>query len=526
MKNTKYEIKNALNEISEIAPLLENFDLDSELDAVLAKLENPEAVMSIYGVYNSGKSTLLNALFRKEVSKMGDVPTTCEIHKFNWKGWTVYDTPGIDAPIEHQEMSDAHIRESECILFVMSSQGDLESEYIYTKIADLSKREKPLLVVVNDKDGILSAKNPEREFNIMRKIKYNISEARKRAGLTGEIPEVILVNAKSAFKAGMENKSILMEKSYLLLLEEKIEAFLKERNEDDVWRTLIIDKITPLVKEIRNQLNLKFNSSEVRELEKIKHSIDRKRKSILIAVERKLRDEINLIISSISQYRENDIVDQLNTELGNLISDLEKFLEEEINNALTDAQTQFVAFIDTEYKDLLFDETGSDETKKKILKIAGHGNKVLKNIPKKHVTKVLDKTGKALAVALEKLAAKTGSKMLGPIIKVLGNLGKYAGPIVTAATTVVDVLIGCKEQQEYENEMKNQARTEAALYERVKYDIRQKIYSEISKSVNEVFDEYLEIYDIKLTEATQAEEEVKAALKKLADIETMLLHEV
>ena len=40
------------------------------------KKKNPEAVIMIYGVYNAGKSTLINALLGKDEAAVEDIPTT------------------------------------------------------------------------------------------------------------------------------------------------------------------------------------------------------------------------------------------------------------------------------------------------------------------------------------------------------------------------------------------------------------------------------------------------------------------
>ncbi len=108
------------------------------------KLKFFEPTLMIYGTYNSGKSTLLNALFGiEEMAKTGDSPETDRVHEYNYNGYTIYDTPGINAPIEHEEVTNKHLKKCEVILFVLSNDGSFEEEYIYKKVIEIVKHNKP-----------------------------------------------------------------------------------------------------------------------------------------------------------------------------------------------------------------------------------------------------------------------------------------------------------------------------------------------------------------------------------------------
>jgi len=97
-------VKYAQNEVSDDE--LKKFQKHIE-----TKLENFEPTLMVYGTYNAGKSTLLNALFGiEEMAKTGDSPETAEVYEYKYHGYTIYDTPGINAPIEHEEVTNEHLK--------------------------------------------------------------------------------------------------------------------------------------------------------------------------------------------------------------------------------------------------------------------------------------------------------------------------------------------------------------------------------------------------------------------------------
>ena len=56
----------------------------------------------ILGNYNAGKSSLINALLGEEVAAIGDIPNTVNAGRYEWNNCCLLDTPGVNAPIEHE----------------------------------------------------------------------------------------------------------------------------------------------------------------------------------------------------------------------------------------------------------------------------------------------------------------------------------------------------------------------------------------------------------------------------------------
>lgn len=111
----------------------DGFAKDLYQEVKTAKHEMKPSIM-FYGVYNAGKSTLLNALISENRAAVADRPTTDSIDTYQWQGYEILDTPGIDAPIEHQKTTEEQLLKTDVVLFVVS--GDtFENEYIYERMA-------------------------------------------------------------------------------------------------------------------------------------------------------------------------------------------------------------------------------------------------------------------------------------------------------------------------------------------------------------------------------------------------------
>ncbi|MBD5167113.1 MAG: hypothetical protein HDT12_04975, partial [Helicobacter sp.] len=85
------------------------------------KLQDCRPTMMLYGIYNTGKSTLLNAIFGEELAGVSDKPETSKIARYDFKGNIIYDTPGLNAPIEHEKVTMEHYKTCDMILFVFDT---------------------------------------------------------------------------------------------------------------------------------------------------------------------------------------------------------------------------------------------------------------------------------------------------------------------------------------------------------------------------------------------------------------------
>ena len=91
-----------------------------------SKLDNLQPRIMVFGIYNAGKSSIINELIREDKAKVQDVPTTDRIDIYKWNGYDIADTPGVGAPIEHEKVTAEALKAADVVLFVMSTTGSNE----------------------------------------------------------------------------------------------------------------------------------------------------------------------------------------------------------------------------------------------------------------------------------------------------------------------------------------------------------------------------------------------------------------
>ena len=134
-----------LNEVKSVSSIIDNPNL---LNQIENKANDSILHIMLYGAYNAGKSTLVNAILGEEKAKVEDIPTTDSVDYYNWNGMKLLDTPGVNAPIQHQEITETELTRSSVILFVIR-EGDLDSKDVYDRLINLLLRNKKIFIVLN-----------------------------------------------------------------------------------------------------------------------------------------------------------------------------------------------------------------------------------------------------------------------------------------------------------------------------------------------------------------------------------------
>lgn len=186
-----------------------------------------QPALMFYGHYNAGKSTLLNALLSKdgvEVAPTSDRPCTAEITPYNFGEYIVYDTPGLDAPAEHERISRAQLEKTHVVVFVTSTAGSFDEGSTTEELKRVLESGRELIVVLNNKTG--SMPGAEEVAGTRRKLLDNLAQATGDETVVSKV-EVLVVNALTAQKARKtaqegekEKADVLLEHSGIKLLED------------------------------------------------------------------------------------------------------------------------------------------------------------------------------------------------------------------------------------------------------------------------------------------------------------------
>lgn len=62
------------------------------------KLVNLKPRIMVYGIYNAGKSSIINELIREDRAEVADRPMTYKVDSYEWNGYILDDAPGVGAP--------------------------------------------------------------------------------------------------------------------------------------------------------------------------------------------------------------------------------------------------------------------------------------------------------------------------------------------------------------------------------------------------------------------------------------------
>jgi GTP-binding protein EngB required for normal cell division len=197
----------------------------------LLNVDKPKVM--VYGIYNSGKSTLINSLCREEVAEIADRPMTDRIAEYDRGDYYLIDSPGVDAPIEHERVTDEYLDKCHIILFVISSKGLFEDKANYVKLASLIEKEIPFVIVLNDRGYHVQkewSKEEKEKAKIRHEIELNTIQNKIIKNLVSvsgnqniaDKYEVVILNAKKAWNGVLKNKPQLYESSNVGFLDKRI----------------------------------------------------------------------------------------------------------------------------------------------------------------------------------------------------------------------------------------------------------------------------------------------------------------
>lgn len=199
-----------------------------------SKLSDLKPQIMVYGIYNAGKSSIINELIQEDRAMVADRPTTDHVDYYDWNGYRIADTPGVGAPTEHEKITREHLRQADVVLFVMSTTGSNERRQNYERMKEIADAGKKIIIVLNDKDGKLGV-----DDDVIPIVSQKVQQNMRSVGLDPTQYTIVPVNAKRARKGRIEGKRTFYDRSNMAELEKNILFELRRTSSFHIMRNAI-----------------------------------------------------------------------------------------------------------------------------------------------------------------------------------------------------------------------------------------------------------------------------------------------
>ncbi len=463
------------------------------------KKNYPDASIMVYGVYNAGKSTLINALLGKEAAAVDDIPTTNAVKSYAWKQYSIQDTPGVDAPIEHEEVTTAQMLKADVIIFVVNPSGVAEEEKTLSVLIDLLQHKKQVFLVYNEKQ-ILSEGDFIKLKDQTRSRLQHLAAERGLSDVLKDIP-IVKINARRAFNSRIQNKEKMLESSGYYTLEEALLTFLRNISHNEIYERLkneLVKYSEKYILELKNQSQTDLVNKYSTLLEQTEHQ--------KYAAKKVIHEEISSCRQRI--YEDSKVLLRTSpTTSQSSIEALFKEMGQQVSNTL-DREVNF--FVDKAQNDIDILQTSLPETKTSNHSIclpegvnvepsnSESGNAINESkfapevmaemvskmtgiVQSEHIVGGLKLVKDYIPSLMKGIGPKTMEKWAGTIV---GKYIPYIGPAITVISSLWDIFSGDSEVSKQEKQInENNRQRERALQEIE--DIAKRLANDFETTMNE-----------------------------------------
>ncbi|HCJ7271247.1 TPA: dynamin family protein [Vibrio cholerae] len=502
------ETKKLLAEYPEMHQPFQNVEILFE-----DKKSSPDLSVMVYGIYNAGKSTLINALTGSEVAATGDIPLTDKITSYQWNNFCILDTPGIDAPLEHEQVTKAQMLKADVVVFVVNPSGAAEEEKTLTSIIDLIIEKKKLFLVFNEKN-LLSQEDFIRLKNDTRKRLQILAVEKGVDSVLADIP-IFRINAARALKGKLSMQQGLIEHSGITELESALEQFFASIGQGDVNQRLA-HSLESFLNYFIKQLEDHESNRLVSRYKELCHK--------LIVNQNICRDNINQEILINRKNIESKSKASMYKNSENFMVEIEEYYKEAgravagvMDDELNYLMTQFNDDVDTLAEKITLQQEGPNI---KELSHCTNSESTVSNPESNIDTEALSKAaGSALKMAkpehivdglkLVKDWAPSLMKGIGP-----KTMEKWAGQVISkwipyagAAVTVISSLYDLFSEDPADKKMREQTKKmqqERERFEREVEDTARDLAEQFERSMNQILRQELEPILQQMTQKVEA----------------------
>lgn len=519
-------------------------DFEAVITQFEDKLQMPGICVMVYGIYNAGKSTLINALLGEAAAPTGDIPLTSTVEAYRWNNHTILDTPGVDAPLEHEEVTKAQMMKADAIIFVVNPSGAAEEDKTLKKLIDLLGERKKLFLVFNEKNP-LGQEDFIRLKDQTRSRLQTLAGERGMSGVLQDIP-IMRVNAARALKGKLSGQRGLVDNSGYPELETALNDFINSIDQNDVNHRLA-NTLQTFLSNFLTQLSHSSSSDMVRKYDEllkrlvkdqnhcrreVSSQISRSSKQVYERSKGAIRQDPSQcqpLIEQIYQEASSQVVLTLEDELNYLVASFRD--EIEILEATLDSeQLRLHSSADiptlTEHhdepempRDSVFSRIDGD--------MIGQGFKSLSGAAKpEHIISALRLTKEWFPSLMKGIGPKTMEKIGA---KVIGKYIPFIGTGITVMTSLWDIYKGDPANKQMQ-EQYEQIQRERERFEREVEDFAQNLGTQFDMEMRTIvrseldprFSQMSEKLEVSLSTVTGQDQAIRATTLVAQELLTRL----
>lgn len=435
------------------------------------KKTKADAVIMVYGVYNAGKSTLINALLGREEAATDDIPLTDKVSAYQWGQYSILDTPGVDAPIAHEKVTNAQMLKADAIIFVVDPVGTAEEAKTLSVLMDLQQAGRQVFLVLNEKKPI----DDEDFIKLKDQTRARLQKMAAERGLRDVLKSIpiVRINAKRALQGQLKNQPKLVELSGYPAFEKQLQQFLQSISPDDIYGRLknelmaflkeyvailsnrtkseVVKNYDKMIRDISTE-KVKLRQNMERELLRHKTSIYERSKSFMRSTPDDCQTQIEKLIESAGK----EVALHLNDELQLFVNGVQSEIEE-LQAALPKFAHEGIAITTPELETAATSPQGgfTDASGMNPDLLKGAINQIATLAKPEHIVGSLQLVKSALPSLMKGIGTKTMEKWAATA---LTKWIPYVGTIVSVVSIVFDLFSGDSEEKQLRQQTEEQQR--------------------------------------------------------------------
>lgn len=470
------------------------------------KKAKADAVIMVYGVYNAGKSTLINTLLGREEAATDDVPLTDKVCAYQWGQYSILDTPGVDAPIEHENVTNAQMLKADAIIFVVDPIGTAEEAKTLTVLMDLQKEGKQVFLVLNEKKVI----SEEDFIKLKDQTRERLQQMAAERGLRDVLKSIpiVRINAKRALQGLLKNQPKLVELSGYPAFEQQLRQFLQSISPDDIYGRLK-NQLVAFLKEYVDILNKRSKSQIVKHYDKMIGDISVEKVKLRQNMERELlRHKTSIYERSMSLMRSapdtcqthiekliegagKEVATHLNDELQIFISSVQGEIGE-LQAALPAIAHEGIAITAPQLETAAAGPQGgfNDASGMNPALLKGTIDQIATLAKPEHIVGSLQLVKSALPSLMKGIGTKTMEKLA---TTALTKWIPYVGTIVSVASILFNLFSGDSEEKQLRQQTEEQQRAKERALQQME-DFAREISNGFDTSMRDIIKNELETF--------------------------------